>query len=482
MSSGKQRLMADTWNRNLVCLAALGCVLASCSYSFDLEKKCAALDAKGEKLPSECSNVAWKSAGSSAGSAGQESAGGSGTGTGGTHGSASGGTSDNTGTGGRGTSEPGGTSNESTGGGSSEKTGGSSNEPTGGSGNAQTGTGGSRETGGTSSEGTGGDEGSDGSPPSCKGLPHECGFSEDCCTTIKVPGGTFMMGPGAAGESDYATDEVLTADPPHEVTVSSFYLDKYEVTVGRFRHYLDAVEAGWRPSIDDGANAAVKAQHPDWDTGWRSTWTLPTSYVNVDCNYSLSNSLWPVNCVNWYGAFGFCVWDGGRLPTEAEWEYAAAGGSKERFYPWGVAEPDATRVSDTTSAAVGTKPSGAGFWGHLGLADSVREWCFDWFSEAWYADPLATGRDPANVLQADSRVQRGGYGRTNVFASVYRAAARGSQAPDTAWFEDGIRCARDVPASEREPDSGNGGAGGTGPEAAGAAEAGESGSAGTPAI
>ena len=104
--------------------------------------------------------------------------------------------------------------------------------------------------------------------PSCSGMTGtECGGGS-CCTRILVPGGSFPMGRGteACGRwcrtgcpSDIGGGCWPNEQPEHPATVSSFYLDKYEVTVGRFRAFADAFGAGWRPEAGQGANAAVEA-------------------------------------------------------------------------------------------------------------------------------------------------------------------------------------------------------------------------------
>jgi formylglycine-generating enzyme required for sulfatase activity len=101
----------------------------------------------------------------------------------------------------------------------------------------------------------------------------------------------------------------------------------------------------------------------------------------------------PINCENWWEAYAFCIWDEGFLPSAAEWEYAAAGGSEQREYPWGSADPGVANqyaiylcdyptigpcTGVTNIAPVGTPTLGAGRWGQLDLAGNVEEWTLDW--------------------------------------------------------------------------------------------------------
>jgi|HubBroStandDraft_1064217.scaffolds.fasta_scaffold03747_8 sulfatase modifying factor 1 len=157
------------------------------------------------------------------------------------------------------------------------------------------------------------------------------------------------------------------ADP---ATVSSFRLDKYLVTVGRFRQFVNAVlppdgGAGWLPPAGsgkhvhlNGGQGLVNVGVPvdagvAYEPGWVATddgnvaptdANLTTACLVPDkggatWTPSVGQESLPINCVNWYEAYAFCIWDGGFLPSEAEWEYAAAGGSQQREYPWGSAAP-----------------------------------------------------------------------------------------------------------------------------------------------
>ncbi len=155
-----------------------------------------------------------------------------------------------------------------------------------------------------------------------------------------------------------------------------------------------------------------------------------------------------MSCVNWYEAFAFCAWDGGWLPTEAEWEKAAAGGDENRLYPWGAAAPTTSLAvyNGSTFAsilAVGSKPLGKGRWGQYDLAGGMFEWVFDFYDAAWYSGAGAVCSNCTNVTNSFSRVLRGG--SWSVYAAVLRAAYRNSPAPADRNISYGFRCARSGP-------------------------------------
>jgi formylglycine-generating enzyme len=335
-------------------------------------------------------------------------------------------------------------------------TGSSTTETIGGSG----GTGGTTSSGGTPST----------EPKSCQGAETLSCQGESCCTTIRMTGGTFPMGRGM-GSDAYSgdSDEV----PEHSATISEFSLDKYEVTVGRFRQFVEAYTE-WRqagnPVTDAGANPNVTAQ-----TGWGRSWTPSTSDLPADstalatalkCGLSYqqtwtdtaeSNESYPINCVNWYEAFAFCIWDGGRLPTEAEWEYAAAGGEQNRLYPWGSLGPTQFRANfygtaENFSTIDGRKPSisvgnsgleGAGYYGHQDLAGSMYEWVFDWYLSDYYGTTESPQpcNNCANAVYGLNRVIRGGC--WSCIAKSLRGAFRGAIEPINRYSGVvGFRCSR----------------------------------------
>ncbi len=296
--------------------------------------------------------------------------------------------------------------------------------------------------------------------PSCQDLPADCGpaSQESCCANALVPGGSFKMGRSeSSNDPDYYPPGNSDEIPEHDATIDSFYLDKYEVTVGRFRKFVAQYD-GTPPTVLAGA-------HPKIDySGWRTQWDseLPTSQDGLINGFKFcgdnatwtdtagANEKYPMNCVSWYVAFAFCIWDGGRLPTEAEWEMAAAGGSENRLYPWGQITPDATHANFFDSdyspfVAVGSHPAGVGRWGHYDLAGSMFEMVLDWYGPTWYH---ADSGNPCNNCAyvetgPTTRVARGGGWFKE--AAELRATTRGAMAPSKGHNGIGIRCARDAP-------------------------------------
>jgi formylglycine-generating enzyme required for sulfatase activity len=260
-----------------------------------------------------------------------------------------------------------------------------------------------------------------------------------------VPGGTFNRGNDATAPA----------------TVSGFRMDTYDVTVGRFRPFVGAYSSGWRPAPGQGANP-YNALDPGWDSSWNSS--LPSDLVSrLACNASYQtwttspagNENKPIVCASWYEAFAFCIWDGGRLPTDAEYNFAAAGGTEQRVYPWSAPPSDTTidgtyasydciadgsavgACAATDLLVVGSKPKGNGRWGHADLAGNVLQWMRDW------SGPLVTPcTDCVQLTTTDSwRLLRGG-------SFSYNASYQTSSFRFALYFgydrtgDIGIRCVR----------------------------------------
>jgi formylglycine-generating enzyme required for sulfatase activity len=275
--------------------------------------------------------------------------------------------------------------------------------------------------------------------PRCSTLQGGCGAdgTDDCCASDPLPAGMYQR----------------ANDPTASASVDAFRLDRYEVTVARFRAFF----AGYaldKPRPGDGASP-VLGPSSGWDPAWDGSLPADPAALEASIACSPDYATWtdtpgtgedkPMNCVSWFVAFAFCAWDGGRLPTEAEWNYAAAGGGEQRTYPWGNQDPDPTLASYGCASStmhcpianVGSTPPGAGKWGQMDLAGSMAEWNLDGFS----AFPMGCADKCAQLVAGmNGRVVRGGDFTHD--ATQLANTARLGQPPDTPQDYLGFRCAR----------------------------------------
>jgi formylglycine-generating enzyme len=316
--------------------------------------------------------------------------------------------------------------------------------------------------------------GLDGPPQftSCTGLAANCGAgaNESCCQAGTVPG----TDPGSPFYRSYDVAPDTYNDMSSPATVSAFVLDRYEVTIGRFRAFVNAGLGTQESPPVAGSGAHPKLGGSGWDSAWNTSLAanraalLSTVKCDGDSKYQTwtdvagANENMPMNCVTWYEAMAFCIWDGGYLPTELEWNYAASGGSEQRAYPWSdppiSTSVDCTYanykinspagkycVNETTGGTnrVGSEsPGGDGRWGHSALAGNVWEWTLDWYA-SMYPNPCD---DCANLAASSDHVIRGG-SFLDHDASLLRAAHRGRfLSPDyLRYYNVGLRCARSAP-------------------------------------
>jgi formylglycine-generating enzyme required for sulfatase activity len=277
-----------------------------------------------------------------------------------------------------------------------------------------------------------------------------------------IPAGVFAMG-DSRGDGNRADGE----DPVHTVQLNRFSIDTTSVTVADFARFVDAT--GYRTEAEkygysavfhlvvaaDPADILGPASPVPWWLGVRGAdWHHPEG-PRSDINGREDH---PVVHVSWNDAEAYCAWAGRRLPTEAEWEYAARGRLDGARYPWGddlLAPDDAWRCNIwqgtfpgrntaedgwITTAPVRTyQPNGYGLWQTVG---NVWEWCADTFNPATYSrrarnTPVA---NPINQVQGENRVLRGGsYLCHDSYCNRYRNAARSSNTPDSSMGNAGFR-------------------------------------------
>lgn len=300
-------------------------------------------------------------------------------------------------------------------------------------------------------------------PPTTEGMTglglSNCGpgASESCARTIALPGGSYAA----------------YLDPAYTSTVSPYRLDKYKVTVGRFRKFFAAWLGGWRPAEGAGKHLHVNGGRGlartvgGFESGWTSAWngfigfprngTTPlTSLDAATWNTSLacapgieaswspsagSLESWPINCVNWVEAWAFCIWDGGFLPSELEFDHASIGGTEQRTFPWGADPVDPTRALYAASnlEPVGSRPAGNGRWGHADLLGALSEFVHD----VRQTVPAANCTDCTHEDVNGERTTRGTYfrvaqGTVTSTTGIGRSSMRFEQRSSTVGF----RCAR----------------------------------------
>jgi len=289
---------------------------------------------------------------------------------------------------------------------------------------------------------------------SCAGLPANCGINQNeyCCDAPVVSGGMYNR----------------SNDMNAPASSNDFRLDRFEVTVARFRRFVDAYPDS-RPNTSSGVHPPIagSAWKEEWDAHLPATRDELIHKTLAQCT---DKSTWsvtpgpkdtlPINCIDWYLAFAFCAWDGGTLPTESEWNNAAAGGNEQREYPW--SNPPNSKAIDTTFAVydcwgdndpttcgandilpVGSKSiHGDARWGHADLSGSMAEWVLDWFSVD-YPTPCS---DCAQLTPSAGRVVRGGAWNSvdlDVTTSIRRSSTPTlTEAQDIERDAVGIRCAR----------------------------------------
>jgi len=315
---------------------------------------------------------------------------------------------------------------------------------------------------------------------------------------VWIPGGEFEM--GALDDDTHARPDER---PRHRVRVDGFFMDATEVTNRQFAKFVEAtgyrttaerrveweqikkdLPEGTEKPPDDAFDPGALVFTPEQSSGdlrrndwwsWRKAadWRHPrgpgSSIEGMEDH--------PVVDMSWDDAQAYAKWAGKRLPTEAEWEYAARGGVPGKLQPWGDEPPAEGRPKANTWDGVfpgsNTKRDGFEFtspvrsyppnrFGLHDMAGNVWEWCSDWYRFDTYAmradkAPIVNPQGPADSYDPDEphaakRVQRGGSFLCSVsYCSSYRSSARMKTTPDTGLSHTGFRCARSLPAPAVSP-------------------------------
>jgi sulfatase modifying factor 1 len=281
-----------------------------------------------------------------------------------------------------------------------------------------------------------------------------------------IPGGTFRM--GSDDPAGFAEDG---EGPVREVAMSGFEIAAHAVTNAQFGEFVsrtgfvtEAERCNWS-FVFHGAVAKevrqripnVPAETPWWLPVPHAYWAQPEGPGST----ILDRLDHPVVHVSWTDAEAYCRWAGARLPSEAQWEYAARGGLDGRTYPWGdELTPAGEHRCNTwqgdfpirntgddgylgTAPVAAYAPNGSGLYNAVG---NVWEWCSDHFSLAYHratcdTDPLFVEPTPARSLRGGSFLCHASY------CNRYRVAARSSNTPDTSASNIGFRVVRAAPAA-----------------------------------
>lgn len=316
-------------------------------------------------------------------------------------------------------------------------------------------------------------------------------FNGDTSTTgmVLIPGGRFSMG----GDNDQAGPDEY---PKHTVALNGFYMDITEVTNAQFKAFVMATgyittaekKPDWEelkktvppgtPKPPDSVliaaslvfkptNAPVNLQ--DYNQWWEwvpdANWKQPQgkgSTIDGKENY-------PVVQVSWDDAMAYCKWAGKRLPTEAEWEYAARGGKQNNIYPWGNEPvhtgsakansweghfPYLNKQTDGYTRSAPVKQYQPNGYGLYDMAGNVWEWCSDWYDFNYYqtlkaaiaVNPQGPSQsvDPQDPYTPKRTLRGGSFLCNDAYCSGYRVARRMKTSPDTGMEHTGFRCVRDI--------------------------------------
>lgn len=306
---------------------------------------------------------------------------------------------------------------------------------------------------------------------------------------VFIPGGAFMMG----GDNDQASPDEY---PKHKVKVAPFWMDATEVTNAQFKEFVEATgyitvaerKPDWEelkktlppgtPKPDESLlvpaslvfkSSAGPVNLSDYSQWW--SWIQGASWKHPQGPDSdlKGKENYPVVHVAWEDAQAYCQWAGKRLPTEAEWEFAARGGKQNTIYAWGNEAihkgapkmnswdgnfPYQNTQQDRYFTSAPVKSYQANGYGLFDMSGNVWEWCSDWY-DANYYKTLASGVtdnpegphqsfDPDDPYTPKRSLRGGSFLCNDSYCSGYRVARRMKSSPDTGLEHTGFRCVRDA--------------------------------------
>ncbi|GAA3940491.1 SUMF1/EgtB/PvdO family nonheme iron enzyme [Chitinophaga oryziterrae] len=304
---------------------------------------------------------------------------------------------------------------------------------------------------------------------------------------VIIPGGTFTMG---ADDKEARADE----QPRHTVTIDSFQMDEHEVTNAEFAAFTAStgyVTLAEKPVTKEELMQQLPPGSPEPD----SSMLLPGSLVFTPPDHAVplddvsqwwsfvqganwrhpdgpgsdlkGKSQYPVVHISWLDAQAYAKWAGKRLPTEAEWEYAARGGLKDQPFPWGNEAlttgkikantwnghfPYQNTKTDGFSGAAPVKSFAPNGYGLYDMSGNVWEWCEDLYNNTYYAQSAdahnpqgpETGYDPDDPSSPKRVIRGGSYMCTDEYCSGYRVTARMKTTAESGLQNLGFRCVKSI--------------------------------------
>ena len=262
---------------------------------------------------------------------------------------------------------------------------------------------------------------------------------------MRVPGGEFLMGTPRPSPADQR--------PVHQVRVAPFEMDATHVTNSEFRQFVTATN--YRTTAEErGWSLVFDHEHGNWQKAEGVHWRHPTG---PDSSLAGKENF-PVVHVSWYDAVAYATWAGKRLPTEAEFEFAARGGLSDAQFPWGRELlprrqlranywqgkfPLNNLVQDGYFEVAPTKAFPENPYGLYDMAGNVASWCLDWYAADAYGRRVAD--DPQGPDTGTTRVLRGGsWASTADQGAGLHVGDRQSAPPDETSSLIGLRCVRDL--------------------------------------